>query len=60
MAEESYTYKDLRTKGDPIRVIDIKTTDPTTFNKIRRGGRNSRGKKYLAVIYEIEGEQYEK
>ena len=47
---ESYTYKDLRTKGDPIRVIDIKTTDPTTFNKIRRGGINSRGKKYLAVI----------
>lgn len=56
---ESYTYKDLRTKGDPIRVIDIKTTDSTTFNKIRRGG-NSKGKKYLAVIYEIEGEQYGK
>ena len=45
---ESYTYKDLRTKGDPIRVINIKTTDPTTFNKIRRGGRNSRGKKILS------------
>ena len=57
---ESYTYKDLRTKGNPIRVIDIKTTDPTTFNKIRRGGNTSRGKKYLAVIYEIEGEQYGK
>ena len=57
---ESYTYKDLRTKGYPKRIINIKTTDHTTFNKIRRGGRNSRGKKYLAVIYEIEGEQYGK
>ena len=46
-----------KTKGDYIAIIDIKSQDKN-FRRIRAGGANSKGKKYIALIYEIEGEDY--
>ena len=51
------TKKGSKTKGDPIDVIEI-ASEENNFRRIRRYG-NSKGKKYIAVIYEVEGEKYE-
>jgi hypothetical protein len=46
-----------RSKGDPKAIVDI-AVENETFKRIRRWGSNNKGKKYIAVIFEIEGEDY--
>lgn len=46
-----------KTKGDYISIIDINSQD-RNFRRIRSGSTNSKGKRYIALIYEIEGEDY--
>lgn len=60
-----YTTKNGdRTIGEPKEIIEIATNKEHPFRKIRRWNeglyKNAvRTKKYIAVIYEIEGEDYE-
>lgn len=54
--------KGEKTIGEPIKVLDIVAND--VFSKIRKrtvvNEKDISTKKYIAVIYEIEGENYEK
>lgn len=54
MANIFVTKKGSITKGDPKAIIEI-ASESDDFKRIRRWG-NSKGKKYIAVIYEIEGD----
>lgn len=53
--------KGAKTIGEPIKVIDIIAN--SVFSKIRKrtvvNEKDKSLKKYVAVIYEIEGEEYD-
>ena len=52
--------KGEKTIGEPVKIIDIIANKP--FSKIRKrtvvNEKDTSLKKYIAVIYEIEGEEY--
>lgn len=54
------TTKGTRTKGEPVKVLDIVANK--VFSKIRKktvvNEKEPSLKRYIAVIYEIEGEEY--
>jgi hypothetical protein len=53
--------KGERTIGEPVKVLDVVANK--VFSKIRKktivNENDSSLKKYIAVIYEIEGEEYQ-
>ena len=57
--EKVYALKNgEKTKGKPIDVIAISAS--SNLRRIRRYRPDISGKKYIAVIYEVEGENYDK